>query len=173
MAFRSVPRPSSPPGAKASTECPSLALFTPAARSRFEPPPSCTGAIQPSSLSAENPIQMPPNRPAATTAEPRMDAPSQAHINDQHPKRAAPRQHPPSQGPIALSRFLNALGCGDLDQRSSSGQTCNRRTQMRQTLIHLSKEQSPNPILPQENKTRAIRARPAQPPFQESRSRPT
>src|ERR1035437_4208531 len=25
MAFRSVPRPSSPPGAKASTECPSLA----------------------------------------------------------------------------------------------------------------------------------------------------
>ena len=28
MAFRSVPRPSSPPGAKASTECPSLALQT-------------------------------------------------------------------------------------------------------------------------------------------------
>jgi hypothetical protein len=28
MAFRSVPRPSSPPGAKASTECPSLARNT-------------------------------------------------------------------------------------------------------------------------------------------------
>ena len=46
MAFRSVPRPSSPPGAKASTECPS---HTRSARSfAFEQPsthPPCTGTI--------------------------------------------------------------------------------------------------------------------------------
>src|SRR5689334_12679289 len=35
MAFRSVPRPSSPPGAKASTECPSHTRYTSISRSRW------------------------------------------------------------------------------------------------------------------------------------------
>ena len=44
VAFRSVPRPSSPPGAKASTECPSLARdLRPRTKAR-EPPP-CTETI--------------------------------------------------------------------------------------------------------------------------------
>jgi hypothetical protein len=44
MAFRSVPRPSSPPGAKASTECPSLARdLHPRIEIRRSPP--CTETI--------------------------------------------------------------------------------------------------------------------------------
>ncbi len=48
MAFRSVPRPSSPPGAKASTERPSLALSYAKSEARASDLPSCTGTIQPS-----------------------------------------------------------------------------------------------------------------------------
>ena len=48
MAFRSVPRPSSPPGAKASTERPSLALSYAKSEALASDLPSCTGTIQPS-----------------------------------------------------------------------------------------------------------------------------
>ena len=48
VAFRSVPRPSSPPGAKASTECPSLARD----RTRIPTGPPCTETIH--SLAAVN-----------------------------------------------------------------------------------------------------------------------
>ena len=43
VAFRSVPRPSSPPGAKASTECPSYTRYL--RRGSEEPRPPCTETI--------------------------------------------------------------------------------------------------------------------------------
>ena len=45
MAFRSVPRPSSPPGAKASTECPSFARYYLSPTEEVGPNLPRTGAI--------------------------------------------------------------------------------------------------------------------------------
>ena len=53
VAFRSVPRPSSPPGAKASTECPYRARDRTGVSTGLDPP--CTGAIHTQSSGADHP----------------------------------------------------------------------------------------------------------------------
>jgi hypothetical protein len=91
MAFRSVPRPSSPPGAKASTECPSLA------REHSSPgnvskdtrpgPPPCTETIhrEPDPASTD-PIGSSPIRPTPATpglaSVPPHGRPLAQHISD-------------------------------------------------------------------------------------------
>src|SRR3954447_10858109 len=72
MAFRSVPRPSSPPGAKASTECPSLAR-------EHSSPDHVRGFHHARKPSTENPI------PPAQTR-------SVHHPSDQHPRHPASRR---------------------------------------------------------------------------------
>ena len=106
MAFRSVPRPSSPPGAKASTECPSRAQIPPHAQ---EPP--TTGAapsIQDDhhallSKTTRTPGRMPaildaqarmPTRVRPTRTAVRTDAHQPLHADKEHddtsdPARAA------------------------------------------------------------------------------------
>ena len=70
MAFRSVPRPSSPPGAKASTECPSLAQ-----------PPTCTETIHDRTApdtGRSNTTLVPSSSTAHLTANPRSSTRGQA-----------------------------------------------------------------------------------------------
>ena len=127
MAFRSVPRPSSPPGAKASTERPSLALSHAKSTANRRLPILHRNHPTLSQELNNNPIHMPPschrceNNGAKST-----DAPSSTSIL------------------LTLLNTTRLRGLGSL-ARSSSGQTCNRRVQTRQTLIHMSKEQKTNP----------------------------
>ena len=55
VAFRSVPRPSSPPGAKASTECPSRARDR-RIRPKANPDPPCTGTIHTDGTAHDEPL---------------------------------------------------------------------------------------------------------------------
>ncbi len=137
MAFRSVPRPSSPPGAKASTERPSLALSHAKSEARASDFPSCTGTIQPVSQRA-GPIPIHGLPSNLFDGVPPM--PSQTRqLREQPPGRDGRAiKHIHS---LHASEHSRLRGLGSLS-RSSSGQTCNRRVQTRQTLIHMSKEQN-------------------------------
>jgi hypothetical protein len=92
--------------------------------------PSCTGTIQPALATCRTypqPYAAAPTPPRETTV------PSQRTRHQAHPVSHA-------------SEHLRLRGAEPL-ARSPSGQTCNRRVQTRQTLIHMSKEQdtaSPN-----------------------------
>jgi hypothetical protein len=86
--------------------------------------PSCTGTIQPALATCRTY----PQPYAAFPAPPReTTVPSQRTRHQAHPVSHA-------------SEHLRLRGAGPLAQ-SPSGQTCNRRVQTRQTLIHMSKEQ--------------------------------
>src|SRR3954469_22878635 len=77
MAFRSVPRPSSPPGAKASTECPSLAR-------EHSSPGNVSKDTRPGPPPCTETIHREPD-PASTDR-------SAHHPSDQHPPHQASRQ---------------------------------------------------------------------------------
>ena len=82
-----------------------------------------------------------------------------------HPRRL--REQPSDRDGRAIkhihslhaSEHLRLRGLGSLS-RSSSGQTCNRRVQTRQTLIHMSKEQKTRPSYEDPVRTRTTIARP-------------
>jgi hypothetical protein len=86
VAFRSVPRPSSPPGAKASTECPSRARDHKGTSIRRCPGPPCTGTIHAH------------NRPSLST-----------HIHASDRSSHAARLHP-SQGSTGQTRGRHRTG---------------------------------------------------------------
>jgi hypothetical protein len=95
MAFRSVPRPSSPPGAKASTERPSLALSL--ANKKPKPLIPILHRNHPTLLTERKTYPQalcrPPNIVARTTMPDTTDAPSSTSI---------------------LATLLNTPGCGEL-----------------------------------------------------------
>jgi hypothetical protein len=116
VAFRSVPRPSSPPGAKASTECPSLAQDLSPGTCPGDPP--CTETILSDRRSAISRQQ-----PLAGTTETKHQAPSPRTIpyriislsTQQTPLNTLPR---PREDP-APTRNPRA-------GQTTSGQTCDR-----------------------------------------------
>ncbi len=86
MAFRSVPRPSSPPGAKASTECPSHTRYTSISSLTDTP---CTETILRLSYrqtrSGDRPSRSQPQNP-----EDRSGRNHSSHITGSHPVTASP-----------------------------------------------------------------------------------
>ena len=115
MAFRSVPRPSSPPGAKASTECPSYARSPDPTLSGRTLNPPCTGTIhtQPRSSSPPRSRQTPHSASRTHTqhythrtgriAPPDPNAPehSAAHAGSQPRDRPRPHKDMPAARPLA------------------------------------------------------------------------
>ena len=132
MAFRSVPRPSSPPGAKASTECPSRAQIPPHAQepptTGYEPKhrvrssrPSLdttrTSGRLPAILDAQARM---PTRVRPTRTAVRTDAHQPLHADKEHDdtrshahRPAHPRPTPhtgPDQDPLRTSRPVQSPG---------------------------------------------------------------
>ncbi len=100
-------------------------------------------AQEPSNLLAKVrpiPIHMPPHADQLREQPTSRDGRAIKHIHSLH-----------------ASEHLRLRGLGSLS-RSSSGQTCNRRVQTRQTLIHMSKEQKTN--LPTKTQSAPVRPSP-------------
>ena len=119
VAFRSVPRPSSPPGAKASTECPSLArdhdppasIRRPSTMHRNHPQRSSISARSPTagsaSCSSQESLLLSTQQSPLNTTSIAGDRPSGQHVRSDmrwqrpethqnliHPDKDLPRTHP-------------------------------------------------------------------------------
>ena len=109
MAFRSVPRPSSPPGAKASTERPSLAL----SYATFEAKPQTSHLAQEPSNPSFNVQDLSPS-----TGSHRMNSLGSLQcrlIPDDCENNHLTETDAPSSTSILFTP-LNTSGCGDLDR---------------------------------------------------------
>jgi hypothetical protein len=110
--------------------------------------PSCTGTIQPPPREIRPiPTNMPPHSTRLREQPIGRDGRAIKHIHSLHASE---------HFPVAGTRH----------SRASSGQTCNRRVQTRQTLIHMSKEQNPIPL----RRPGRIRTTMARPPLSGLRS---
>ncbi len=147
MAFRSVPRPSSPPGAKASTECPSRAHSHRERHSEASASPPCTGTIQPVLASVGPiPIQMhaSPRRRLRRTIDHVTDGRAIKHITFS----LTPLNTLPAAGTCTHSRCLF---------RSDIATAA--RPETHQNLIHTDKEQQRQPSARADRTHRATIAR--------------
>jgi hypothetical protein len=147
VAFRSVPRPSSPPGAKASTECPYRA------RDRRPDNPSRNRQVQThhtqhASVSRQPPIRRNLSTKTADNRQPKTDnctaghSLSTKHIASERTARLQTSPHPPR------------------GRQTSIGQTSGNRTrpETHQNLIHHDKDQpSPQARRPKSPQTQRVR----------------
>jgi len=146
-AFRSVPRPSSPPGAKASTRCPSHAQTLSRHPAGRQPNPPCTGTIHaPNSRDATHPQSH--NRPIRiiysahtftplnTAAAPALSHPAipsrrQRHALGQTPMPAQPRT--PRHSPQPSMRQAHArprppeMSCASRDAPEPDSQSAKNK----------------------------------------------
>ena len=124
MAFRSVPRPSSPPGAKASTECPSHTRYM-SISSRQQ-----THHAQKPSSDCRTGW---PSRSHVATPKDRSGRNQSSHITGSHPARRPPvaraTDKPPTRQDRSHVSELSPPTAGALIPKDSSpGQTCSRTT---------------------------------------------